>query len=81
MHPNECDIVGLPEIAVYTLDVSRYPTGEVVSNSLTFVDRTSAFLFNGRSVSTVIVTSGTCSAAIDQGKTYLGQSVYSVCVQ
>jgi len=47
---------------------------------LVFTDTTSGFLFNGRFAYTVIVTSGTCSAALDQGKTYLGQSVYSVCV-
>ena len=81
MQPNECDIVGLPQIAVYSVDVSRYPSGTVLSNSLTFTDTTSGFLFNGRSAYTVIVTSGSCSAAIDKGKTYLGQSVYSVCVQ
>ena len=80
MHPNECDIVGLPEIAVYSVDVSWYPNGTVVSNSLTFTDTTSGFLFNGRSAYTVLVTTGTCSAAIDQGRKYLGQSVYSVCV-
>ena len=79
MQPNECDIVGLPEIAVYDVDVSRYPNGTVVSNSLTFTGTTSGFLFNGRSAYTVLVTSGTCSAASDKGKTYLGQSVYSVC--
>jgi uncharacterized protein (TIGR03437 family) len=80
MQPNECDIVGLPQIAVYDVDISRYPNGTVVSNSLTFTDTTSGFIFNGRSAYTVLVTSGTCSAAIDQGIEYLGQSVYSVCV-
>jgi hypothetical protein len=80
MRPNECDIVGLPQIAVYTVDVSRSPNGTVVSNSLTFNDTTSGFVFNGRSAYTLIVTSGSCSASVDQGIKYLGQSVYSICV-
>lgn len=47
------------------------------SQDLTFTDTTAGLLFDGRSAYTVIVTSGTCGAAINQGIKYLGQSVYS----
>jgi uncharacterized protein (TIGR03437 family) len=80
MHANECDIIGLPQIATYSVDVSRYPNGTVVHNTLTFTNTTSGFVFNGRSAYTLRVTQGSCSAAADQSITYQGKSVYSLCL-
>jgi hypothetical protein len=80
MHANECDIIGLPQIATYSVDVSRYPNGTVVHNTLTFTNTTSGFVFNGRSAYTLRVTQGSCSAAADQGIAYQGKSVYSLCL-
>jgi hypothetical protein len=80
MHLNECDIIGLPEIAAYSVAINRYPNGTVVNNTLTFTDATSGFLFNGRSAYTLLVTTGTCGAAADRSISFEGQSVYSLCL-
>jgi uncharacterized protein (TIGR03437 family) len=80
MHPNECDIIGLPQIASYSVAVNRYPNGTAINNTLTFTDTASGFIFNGRSAYTLRVTQGTCSAAADQSITFNGKSVYSLCL-
>jgi hypothetical protein len=82
MNPGECDIVELPEIAIYSVDISQCdsdgnPIGTVVSNTLTFSDTSSAFIFDLVSTYTVFVAGSNCSAA---PTTFAGQPAYSVCV-
>jgi hypothetical protein len=81
MHSGECDIIELPEIANYSVDISRSDSdgnqiGTVVPNSLTFSDTSSGFIFDLVTTYTVVVTNGNCSAPT----TFAGQPAYSVCV-
>ena len=80
MHPNECDIVGLPVIATYSVSISLAdsdgnPIGTVTNNIITVSD-TGGISFNSAQADAVIVTGSNCNA-----KTQLqGAPAYNLCI-